>query len=507
MKNQQHSLPTDIIAVGPIAPALALELGFRHKRLFAIVFIVVLGITILVERNFPSYQSEMQLLVKRERLEPIVTASEGNAMQISREAISEEELNSEIEILRSNDILTRVVRENKLDRSVYPLFTKLMLSSSVDQSAIKRAKAAERLSGQLDVGVAKKSNIILVRYSANSADTAKSVLDTLARAYIDKHTAINRAPRQFEFFDEQTRLCKKLLEQAQDELSEFNRSAGITSALAERDMSVQRGGELRATLQNTQAAIAEAEHRAALLEQQINSASPRLVTQERQADNPQLMQQMKGTLLSLQLKRLELLQKYEPNYPLVVEVESQIKEATAAIAAAEAAPLKDRTTDVDPTYEWLRSELTKTRTAIAGLNAKASELRRTQYTIQSRSSDLGEHAIKQQQLIKRVELAQQNYDLYLRKREEARINDALDQSQILNVVVAEQPTTPVLPVRSPSWILALGSVLAVVFGTIAVIGADHMDGSFRSAEDVDRVLEAPLLAVLPSAEEQDNKEE
>jgi uncharacterized protein involved in exopolysaccharide biosynthesis len=191
----------------------------------------------------------------------------------------------------------------------------------------------------------------------------------------------------------------------------------------------------------------------------------------------------------------------------VVEVETQIKDANAAITAAEAAPLQDRTTDLDPTYEWLRSELAKTRTEIAGLNAKAAELRRTQYIIQSRSSDLGEHAIRQQELIKRVDLAQQNYERYLKKREEARINDALDQSRILNVVLAEQPTRPVLPVHGPTWVLALGSVLAMVFGSLAAISADVMDSSFRRAEDVGLVLEAPLLAVLPSAVEQDEKRE
>ena len=41
-----------------------------------------------------------------------------------------------------------------------------------------------------------------------------------------------------------------------------------------------------------------------------------------------------------------------------------------------------------------------------------------------------------------------NYLLYLHKREEARIEEALDRTRILNVGMVEQPTVPIAPVRS-----------------------------------------------------------
>ena len=52
----------------------------------------------------------------------------------------------------------------------------------------------------------------------------------------------------------------------------------------------------------------------------------RLTTQVRTADNPQLMEQLKSTLLNLQLKRTELLQKFDPSYRLVQEVDTEIKQ-------------------------------------------------------------------------------------------------------------------------------------------------------------------------------------
>src|SRR2546429_5843810 len=42
------------------------------------------------------------------------------------------------------------------------------------------------------------------------------------------------------------------------------------------------------------------------------------------------------------------------------------------IAAAEKAPLRDETTDRDPTYEALRAELAKSQTDLASLEARAT---------------------------------------------------------------------------------------------------------------------------------------
>src|SRR5207244_5114972 len=90
------------------------------------------------------------------------------------------------------------------------------------------------------------------------------------------------------------------------------------------------------------------------------------------SDNPQLMERMKTTLLDLELKRTDLLAKFEPTYRPVQQVEQQIAQTKAAIAAAEKTPLRDETTDRDPTYEALRAELAKSQTDLASLEARAT---------------------------------------------------------------------------------------------------------------------------------------
>ena len=57
------------------------------------------------------------------------------------------------------------------------------------------------------------------------------------------------------------------------------------------------------------------------------------------------------------MKRTQLLTKFEPSHRLVQEVDQQITQTEATIAAENALPLRDETTDKNAHYEWAQSEL------------------------------------------------------------------------------------------------------------------------------------------------------
>jgi uncharacterized protein involved in exopolysaccharide biosynthesis len=50
----------------------------------------------------------------------------------------------------------------------------------------------------------------------------------------------------------------------------------------------------------------------------------RVTTQLRDSDNPQLLQDLKATLLKLELRRTDLLSKFRPSYPPVQELDQEI---------------------------------------------------------------------------------------------------------------------------------------------------------------------------------------
>jgi uncharacterized protein involved in exopolysaccharide biosynthesis len=116
------------------------------------------------------------------------------------------------------------------------------------------------------------------------------------------------------------------------------------------------------------------------------------------------------------------------------------------------------------------------------------------------AEELGEDAIVQHNLLSRQKAAEDSYLLYVKKREEARMNDALDERGIVNVAIAEQPGAPALPVYSQWTVLALGLMTAGVSGIGAAFAADYLDSTFRDPDDVVAFLHAPVLASLPRRE-------
>jgi uncharacterized protein involved in exopolysaccharide biosynthesis len=98
-----------------------------------------------------------------------------------------------------------------------------------------------------------------------------------------------------------------------------------------------------------------------------------------------------------------------------------------------------------------------------------------------------------------VKINEDNYLLYQRKREEARISDALDRQRILNVAIAEPPTAPVLP-SHPAWLYAsFGAMFALMMGSFAVFTAEYVDTSFRTPDELRTYLDVPVLAAIPES--------
>jgi len=466
---------------------------FRQKRVLLISFVVIILLVVLSGALTPSYKAEMKILVRRERVDPVVTSEPNAPPQVVQEEITESELNSEVELLNSQDLLRKVVVLNHLDSKQHSW--REMFGKASEEVNI--ARAVRQLAKGLKAEPLRKTNMILVSYDSSDPDLAARVLNSLASLYLEKHLQVHRPAGEFGFFDRETEQLRKNLSSAETSLTDFTREQGVVSAQLERDLTLQKASELEASLTQTQAAIAETEQRIRTLEQQAASTPPRLTTQIRTADNPQLLQQMKSSLLALELKRTELLSKFEPTYRPVVELEQQISETLAAIAGEKNAPVRDETSDQNPVFDWVKSELAKAHADLSGLKARAATIQTALAKYRGNARALQQAAIAQQDLQQTVKTQEENYLLYQRKEEESRINDALDRGGILNVAIADQPTVPALPARSFLFYGLVGVLLATTGSIGLAFTSDFLDPSFRTPDEVSSFLDSPVLASIP----------
>jgi uncharacterized protein involved in exopolysaccharide biosynthesis len=469
-----------------------LAIGFRHKRAFVLCFIGILLGTLAAVLLLPAtYESTAQIVVKRERVDPVVTAEKNDPTQIVGE-VTEEQLNSEAQLVLSEDVLREAVIASGLDKR------KSLLSSLFGESEDQKvAKAIDKMRGALKVEPLKKTNVIQITYSAHDAKLAAKVLSNVIVAYTEKHVAVNRPPGQLKFFEEETDRYKHDLDQAEEQLKKFSEEQSGVAPQISRDMTLQKLNDFSAALEQTRAEMSATEQKIAELQKQAGITPDRLTTQMRETDNGATLQQLKSALLTLELKRTELLTKYQPGYRLVQEVDKQIADTRDSITAEESKPLKEQTTDRNPTYAWINEELAKAKSDYSALQARATATQAIVGVYQGRAHQLEVNGFIQQDLLRTAKANEDNYLLYLHKREEARIADALDQTRILNIGMVQQPTVPLSPTRSVMMFGLVGVLMAFMLSIGLVFAREYLDSSFRTPSEVLSELNIPVLAAVP----------
>jgi uncharacterized protein involved in exopolysaccharide biosynthesis len=473
---------------------------FLYYRAASMTFVLVLVLTVTAVALQPRmYTAEMKILVRRERVDPIMT-SDPRVLSLAPGEVSEAELYSEVELLQSRDLLERVVLDTGLHRKGGSPGQAAGIAANPSSRAVARAIGALR--AHLHVQPLRKTRLISVTYRAAEAQLAARVLDRLASLYLEKHLEVHRPEGAHRFFTQQAEWLQQELRSAGGRLHAFTEREQVISAAAEKDSTLQRLSEFEAGLEQTQAAIADASRRLGSIQAEAASTPNRQVTAIRNAANVERVRELKSEILQREITRNDMLQKFTPQYPPVMRLEEELSQLRAALTSAEHAPLRDETTDQNPTHQWLRNEAARVRTEHDALLARASATRHTIADYRERARRLEALDIEQQELLRAVKTAEENYSLYRRKQEEARISDALDRRRIANVAVAEAPAVPQAPGASRRGMFLLGGgVMALVLSVGITYLLHAFNPRFRTPDEVIQVLDVPVLAALPAPAE------
>jgi len=473
------------------SPAERLRDGWRaarrHRGLMLLAFVgVFLGAAAAAFLLPPSYVASTRILIKRDRLDALVTADSASVMPQAPALITDMEVNSEVELIRSRDVLQQ-------------LAAACGLQSVPGEAGL--AAAVRGLQTALKVEPLPKTSLISITYQSRDPRQAARVLNKLFGLYLEKHLAVHQSSGALEFFQTQRQAYEKGLAEAETRLIGFGATKGGVSPDQQKAVMLQKSADFGAEWQQAQAGIAQTRRRIQALEAESAGMPSRLTAQVRQADNPQLMGQLNTTLLNLELKRTELLRKFEPGYGLVREVETEIAQTRQAIEAAGKAQLREETTDRNPTYEWVGAELAKARSELAGMEARAEATRHSLLLYGQDARSLDQKEIQRQNLLRDFKAQEANYFLYLKKEEEARISDALNRSRIVNVALVEPATVPSLPVRSRGFLLLLGLGAAVAASLGAAAAAEFLNPAPRpTVQGLYELLGVPVLAAMGTRE-------
>ncbi|HWN09639.1 MAG TPA: Wzz/FepE/Etk N-terminal domain-containing protein [Pyrinomonadaceae bacterium] len=474
---------------------------FRHKTLICVTFLTVALGTAAVTFLMPNeYESRMKILVKNTRSDVPITpgATMGTTGNYLENEVSENQINSEVALLTSGDLINQVVTEVGLYHRKPGLSARLGLKEAVGSQAGQVEQASAQLAKDLSITPVKKANIIEVKYTSGSPETAVAVLRKLQDLYLEKHLKLHRPPGTYEFFKGQADNNEAQLREAERQLSGFQQSMNVVSLTQQKEQTVQKHTEAKSKLLETNAFLREVNERIAKVQQQLETIQPRIVTQRRALPNQYSVERLNTMIVELQNRRTQLLTKFRPEDRLVREVDQQIKTTRAALEKATGETITEQSTDLNPLRQTLETERARARVDQAGAQGRQEMLASQVSQYESQLSRLEGITAQYEDLNRKVKQSADNFQLYKQKEEEARITDELDQNKITNVSIAEAPAQPQMPV-SPNRPLNLimGLFLGALLAAGSVVIAEFMRDTVLTPRELEALTSAKVLASVP----------
>src|ERR1700721_759441 len=192
--------------------------AFRYHRLWLLVVLSVIAISVLYAFLAPrKYHSEMDILVQNRRGDEQITPNRVSG-EITVNGVTEEQINSEIQLLISRGLANQVVDPGWNTR----------LETELTRDQLKaHDKALTEFEKHLSVTMVRKSNVIHVAYVDSDPKAASDTLNRLLTAFLTKQKEMAQPPGTSEFFAAQAASYKQQLDQAQQRLAQFQQQQQI----------------------------------------------------------------------------------------------------------------------------------------------------------------------------------------------------------------------------------------------------------------------------------------
>jgi uncharacterized protein involved in exopolysaccharide biosynthesis len=490
------------------------ELLFRRKTAFLETAGIIFGLTALATLLWPPlYQSSAKILVQDNRAQLLVspdlqTESSQNPAIVDN-PVSEQDLNSEVELLTSVHLIKQAVaglplpRDTagagllqdtvglalQLPRSGYRLLHDSPASDPRDQWALE-------LAHHLGVWVVKRSNIIEVDFSAHDSRWAHDFLSRLISQYQDYHAGLSQDPEAAQFFDHQAKQLSARLNDSEDKLRQFQIRSGITSLKDQKQALVMRLSDLQMRNAKTSAQLASAQQQVASLTHELQ-ATPQRINKETKSVQNLALQQIKPEVMQLEAQRADLLSRYQPTSKRITEIDAKLAAAHRILDRENHLEVQEASTDLNPVWVTLDQNLKQAEADAASVRASHDVLDQQSEAMRQQLTDMVNNGLTIERLTRQVTTDKDAYLAYERKGEEARAAQGLNLNKILNVSLAQVPTQPLTPVSPDIWLnLLAGAALALGAGIVAAYWEEQNDPRLYSAAAVEEASGVSIIATL-----------
>ena len=445
---------------------------FKRKKLVLSVFSA--AVLIVTAASFlmpPVYRASSKILVEKEG-----SADKSMLFRFNLPMTAEgyDWIKSEMEIITSYPVVSGVIKELGSDD--------LKLADRKNEDGLQFEKAVKKFLKRLSVDNMRNSNVIEVSYESKDPQLAAATSNRLIQQYLDHRSAIHDESKTYRFFETQMQVTEGKLSALEQRLSDYKNKEGIVSPETQAKILLNKLADYEKILTNVLTTRIGKEAKLSVIENQLRKREALInIPATDVSDSPsreKYIVKLKSELLGMEIERGRLLQRFQPTYEDIVELEKQI-EATKEIVKSE-----------------IQEIVEQEKTAIQALIAEEAALKKSIEEITQRIRSFARKEYEFAQLNRGIADNQEVYSMLLKQREEARISLAkLDRGVKIKIISpAVVPQKPIKPRKR------LNVALGIFLGLMLVLGlalfVEYNDHSIYTPEDLEKLTGLSALGSI-----------
>ena len=446
---------------------------------------VVMATGVITFTMPPVYQASTKLLLEqKDKTLSALGAGLGEFSELSSLSRTGSPLDTQAELMKSVPVVAEVIKRVDL-RS--PVTGELMSS----ESFLKQAKVSQ----------IKGTDILQISFQHTDKLMAVHISDTWANVFVEENRTANRmeASSAAKFITKQLEKTKAELAEAEAELRDYKMKHGAVDLSEEARTSVQSLSNMEAELRAAQAAYQEANTRAAALRNQIGLSANQAIASTALTQDTTI-QRLRQKLLEAETNPILSNSSLTSNHPEVKALQQQIASLRRTLAQ-EATSVLGRQYDgvvrenLDPVRQALTNDLVKAEIDALGYQTRVDSLRTLTSSFNSRLSGLPTKELNMTRLVRNASVTAELYKMLLQKREETRIQEAMNIGNIRIVEPATMPENPIKPKKLQNMLVAV--VVGLMFGVGLAMFLEYLDDTIQTADDAESVAQLPTLGIIP----------
>ncbi|GIV16761.1 MAG: hypothetical protein KatS3mg022_2196 [Armatimonadota bacterium] len=456
----------------------------RRWRIIALVVILCAGAVLVWSRTSPQEYEAVAVLREQRPVGEMATEIYPVRALINDPVLRLQNL---AQIVSSNTVISKTVDELQVLRP----------------GVLEGETPADRVvafSGKVRVEPIPNTEFLRVRLRDPDPQSALTALSVLVAKATERYNELTQGTVRSErerIENELLPAAKADLDAKRKALADYKLANRISGDLAfQTQVLVQRAAQYRANLDQATVEMEEARARRIAAEQELKSQYAKNEYEELQrvmATNP-VLEQLRIDLARAQASLQKELQTKAERHPDVVALKAQIAEIESRMRLESEQILNSQTRSRNPIRD---AALQAYITARVAEEAAAKRAQAYAEPLRRALAELADMPRKEAG-VARLELAartaEQTYNLYLQKLDEARAKER--GAQTATLVLLDPPQVFVVP-KQTGLKVALALLLSLLLASSVVLLLGQLDTSVRTPEEAERLLKLPVFAVIP----------